>query len=77
MDDATRIEFETRLLFQEDTLAKLSDVLADQQRQIDRLSEKLDRMVALLERRDSDAQVEIDYREEHLTDARGEHLPRG
>jgi SlyX protein len=51
MNDDDRIEFETRLLFQEDTIAKLNDALVDQQRQIDFLRETIARVVELLERR--------------------------
>jgi SlyX protein len=54
MGDDDRIEFETRLLFQEDTIAKLNDALVDQQRQIDQLRDTLARLVELLERRADD-----------------------
>jgi len=50
MDDAIRIEFETRLLFQEDTIAKLNDALVDQQRQIDVLRDTIARLIDLIER---------------------------
>ena len=50
MNDDDRIELETRLLFQEDTIAKLNDALVDQQRQIDQLRDTITRLVALLER---------------------------
>jgi uncharacterized coiled-coil protein SlyX len=50
VDDSTRIDLETRLLFQEDTIAKLSDVIAEQQRQIDAMRDTLERIVELLER---------------------------
>jgi len=59
MDADERIEVETRLLFQEDTIAKLNDALIDQQRQIDQLRETLERVVELLERRDADPNFSI------------------
>ena len=50
MNDDIRIEFETRLLFQEDTIAKLNDALVDQQRQIDVLRDTIARLIDLIER---------------------------
>jgi SlyX protein len=60
VDEDARIEFETRLLFQEDTIAKLNDALVDQQRQIDVLRDTIARLVDLLERRADDARVALD-----------------
>jgi SlyX protein len=57
VDDDARIEFETRLLFQEDTIAKLNDALVDQQRQIDVLRDTIARLVDLLERRADDTRA--------------------
>ena len=54
MDDEQRIDLETRLLFQEDTIAKLNDALVDQQQQLDQLRMALTRLAELIERR-SDA----------------------
>ena len=45
MDEARIIELETRLAYQEGTLRDLNDVIARQQKQIDRL-EQLCRMLA-------------------------------
>ena len=50
--DEERIELETRLLFQEDTIAKLNDALVDQQHQLDQMRETLARLIELIERRD-------------------------
>ena len=50
--DEERIEIETRLLFQEDTIAKLNDALVDQQHQLDQMRETLARLIELIERRD-------------------------
>ena len=52
MNDDARIEIETRLVFQEDVIAKLNDALVDQQRQIDQMRETLARLIELIERRD-------------------------
>jgi len=60
VDDDARIELETRLLFQEDTIAKLNDALVDQQRQIDGLRETIARLVDLLERRAEDTRAALD-----------------
>ncbi|MCX7063667.1 MAG: SlyX family protein [Proteobacteria bacterium] len=51
MDNEQRIDLETRLVFQEDTIAKLNDALVDQQRQLDQLRMALTRLVELVERR--------------------------
>ena len=51
MDEDARIEIETRLVFQEDALAKLNDALVDQQRQLDQMRETLARLIDLIERR--------------------------
>jgi len=51
MNDDARIEIETRLVFQEDAIAKLNDVLVDQQRQLDQMRETLARLIDLIERR--------------------------
>ena len=55
MDADSRIDLETRLLFQEDTIAKLNDALVDQQRQLDQLRETLARLLEALERRNDDS----------------------
>jgi SlyX protein len=66
MDDDARIEFETRLLFQEDTIAKLNDALVDQQRQIDQLRDTVARLIELLERQANDVrQAPRDERPPH------------
>ena len=54
MDDAERIDLETRLIFQEDTIAKLNDALVDQQRQLDQMRETIARLIDLIERRDEE-----------------------
>ena len=54
MDNDARIEFETRLLFQEDTIARLNDALVDQQRQLDLMRETIKRLIELVERRSDD-----------------------
>jgi SlyX protein len=51
VDEDARIEIETRLVFQEDALAKLNDALVDQQRQLDQMRETLARLIDLIERR--------------------------
>lgn len=51
MNDDERIEIETRLVFQEDTIAKLNDALVDQQHQLDQMRETLARLIELVERR--------------------------
>jgi len=51
MNDDARTEIETRLVFQEDAIAKLNDVLVDQQRQLDQMRETLARLIDLIERR--------------------------
>ncbi len=71
MDDPTRIELETRLLFQEDTLAHLSDVLADQQLQIDRLREAVERLVERIQSRDEG----VEFDEERIDALRRERPP--
>ena len=43
MERDSRIDLETRLLFQEDTIAKLNDAFVDQQRQLDQLRATLAR----------------------------------
>jgi SlyX protein len=58
--DEDRIEIETRLLFQEDTIAKLNDALVDQQRQIDQMRETLARLIELIERRDETPDFSIE-----------------
>ena len=51
----TRIDdLEARLAFQDDTILALSDALIEQLGRIDRLEKALDRMLELLEERDSD-----------------------
>ena len=54
MDNDARIEFETRLLFQEDTIARLNDALVDQQRQLDLMRDTIKRLIELVERRSDD-----------------------
>jgi SlyX protein len=54
VDADTRIDFETRLLFQEDTIARLNDALVDQQRQLDLMRETIARLIELIERRGDD-----------------------
>jgi SlyX protein len=49
-DDENRIEIETRLIFQEDTIAKLNDALVDQQRQLDEMRDTVARLIELIER---------------------------
>jgi len=51
VNDDARIEIETRLVFQEDAIAKLNDALVDQQRQLDQMRETLARLIDLIERR--------------------------
>jgi SlyX protein len=66
VDEATRIELETRLSFQEDTLARLNDALIDQQRQLDALRETLTRLTGLLERLPDDRrEAPLDERPPH------------
>ena len=50
MDTEQRIDLEMRLVFQEDTIAKLNDALVSQQRQLDELSMRLKRLIESLER---------------------------
>ena len=52
VNDDARIEIETRLVFQEDAIAKLNDALVDQQRQLDQMRETLARLIQLIERPD-------------------------
>ena len=51
MNSEQRIDLETRLLFQEDTITKLNDALVDQQRQLDQLRTTITGLVELIERR--------------------------
>ncbi len=60
MDPDSRIDLETRLLFQEDTIARLNDALVDQQRQLDQLRETLARLLEALERRNDDSGYSLD-----------------
>ena len=55
MERDSRIDLETRLLFQEDTIAKLNDALVDQQRQLDQLRATLARVLEALERGGDDS----------------------
>ena len=55
MERDVRIDLETRLVFQEDTIAKLNDALVDQQRQLDQLRNALARLLEAIERRNDDA----------------------
>ena len=54
MDPDARIDLETRLLFQEDTIARLNDALVEQQRQLDLMRETIKRLIELVERRSDD-----------------------
>jgi len=54
VDPDTRIDLETRLLFQEDTIARLNDALVEQQRQLDLMQETIKRLIELVERRSDD-----------------------
>jgi SlyX protein len=60
VNDAKRIELETRLTFQEDTIAKLNDALVDQQRQLDQLRAVIARLVELIERSAPDPSYSVD-----------------
>lgn len=59
-NDDERIEIETRLVFQEDTIAKLNDALVDQQRQLDQMRDTLARLIELVERREEPAEFKIE-----------------
>jgi SlyX protein len=59
-NDDERIEIETRLVFQEDTIAKLNDALVDQQRQLDQMRDTLARLVELVERREEPAEFKVE-----------------
>ncbi len=54
MDERIRIDLETRLVFQEDTITKLNDALVDQQRQLDLMRDTIKRLLELVERRSDD-----------------------
>jgi SlyX protein len=56
----SRIDLETRLLFQEDTIAKLNDALVDQQRQLDQLRAILTRVLEMLERPADDSNYSLE-----------------
>lgn len=60
MERDNRIDLETRLLFQEDTIAKLNDALVDQQRQLDQLRATLERVLETLQRRDDDSSYSLE-----------------
>jgi SlyX protein len=60
MAQDSRIDLETRLLFQEDTIAKLNDALVDQQRQLDQLRATLARLLESLERPSDDSGYSLD-----------------
>lgn len=60
MDTDTKIDFETRLLFQEDTIARLNDALVDQQRQLDLMRETIKRLIELVERRGDDQNYSLE-----------------
>lgn len=49
MNEARFIEIETRIAYQEDTLRELSDVLARQQQEIDRLRRLCDTLQSRME----------------------------
>ncbi len=59
-NDDERIEIETRLVFQEDTIAKLNDALVDQQRQLDQIRDTLARLIELVERREEPAEFKVE-----------------
>jgi SlyX protein len=59
-NDEERIEIETRLIFQEDTIAKLNDALVDQQRQLDQMRDTLARLIELVERREEPAEFKVE-----------------
>ena len=54
MSPDQRIEFETRLTFQEDLLTKLNDALVNQQHQLDEMRATIARLIELIERRPED-----------------------
>ncbi len=60
MNDDERIEIETRLVFQEDTIAKLNDALVDQQHQLDQMRETLARLIELVERRNEPPEFTVE-----------------
>ena len=60
MDPDTRIDLETRLLFQEDTIARLNDALVEQQRQLDLMRETIKRLIELVERRSDDRSYSLE-----------------
>ena len=60
MNDDERIEIETRLVFQEDTIAKLNDALVDQQHQLDQMRETLARLIELVERRNEPPELTVE-----------------
>ena len=60
LDDDERIEIETRLVFQEDTIAKLNDALVDQQRQLDQMRDTLARLIELVERREEPEEFKVE-----------------
>ena len=59
-NDDERIEIETRLVFQEDTIAKLNDALVDQQRQLDQMRDTLARLIELVERREEPPEFKVE-----------------
>ena len=59
-NDDERIEIETRLVFQEDTIAKLNDALVDQQRQLDQMRDTLARLIELVERREEPEEFKVE-----------------
>lgn len=60
MDDDARIDLETRLIFQEDTIARLNDALVDQQRQLDLMRDTIKRLIELIERRSDDQNYSLE-----------------
>ena len=60
MDPDARIDLETRLLFQEDTIARLNDALVEQQRQLDLMRETIKRLIELVERRSDDRSYSLE-----------------
>lgn len=60
MDSDKHIEIETRVTFQEDTIARLNDALIDQQRQLDQMRDTIARIIELIERRGEDPNYSLD-----------------
>ena len=65
--DEQLVELQTRLAFQEDTIARLNDVVTRQQQQIDRLRLALDDVLGLIgdETRPAASTGDVDERPPH------------